>query len=64
MDNVDRYEAQLARLGKDFEFVRYPGIGHGFLTFDPEAASFEASTDAWNRTLAFLDARLKPASHS
>ena len=61
MDNVDRYEAQLERYGKDYEFVRYPGIGHGFLTFDPEAAAFEASTDAWNRSLAFIDSRLKQA---
>lgn len=58
MDNVDRYEAQLRRYSKDHEFVRYPGIGHGFLTFDPGASSFDQSRDAWDRMLRFLDERL------
>jgi len=58
MDNVDRYEAQLERYGKDVEFVRYPGIGHGFLTFDPNAPSSSQSEDSWDRVLRFLDERL------
>lgn len=58
MDNVDRYEAQLERYGKDFEFVRYENIGHGFLTFDPDAPAYAPSADAWDRTLRFLDERL------
>ncbi|MDQ3655659.1 MAG: dienelactone hydrolase family protein [Chloroflexota bacterium] len=58
MANVDRYEAQLERNGKEFEFVRYPGIGHGFLTFDPNAPSFRQSEDSWERMLRFLDERL------
>jgi len=58
MDNVDRYEAKLERYGKDFDFVRYPGIGHGFLTFDPDAPGFDQSADSWDRTLRFLDERL------
>lgn len=58
MDNVDRYEAQLERYGKEFAFVRYPGIGHGFLTFDPDAPSYVQSADAWDRTLRFFDERL------
>lgn len=58
MDNVDRYDAQLDRLGKEHEFVRYPGIGHGFLTFDPDAPSFGQSADSWDRMLRFLDERL------
>ncbi len=58
MDNVDRYEAQLERYGKEFEFVRYPGIGHGFLTFDQAAPGFSQSQDSWDRMLRFLDERL------
>lgn len=58
MDNVDRYEAQLERYGKAYEFIRYEGVGHGFLTFDPDAPAFGPSQDAWDRTLVFLDARL------
>lgn len=58
MDNVDRYQAKLDRYGKDSDFVRYPGIGHGFLTFDSTAPSFSQSEDSWERTLHFLDERL------
>lgn len=58
MDNVDRYEAKLARYGKDFDFVRYEGIGHGFLTFDQAAPAYSQSADSWDRMLRFLDERL------
>jgi carboxymethylenebutenolidase len=54
MDNVAAYDDKLTAQGKDREFVIYPGIGHGFLTFDPDADAFEASQDAWSRTLSFL----------
>ncbi len=52
MENVARYRASLERYGKPAESVIYPGIGHGFLTFDPEAEAFGPSQDAWQRTLA------------
>ncbi|MBA2470110.1 MAG: dienelactone hydrolase family protein [Chloroflexia bacterium] len=58
MDNVDRYEAQLERYGKEFEFIRYSGIGHGFMTFDQGAPAFSQSEDSWDRMLRFLDERL------
>ncbi len=54
MDNVAAYDNKLKAAGKAHEFVIYPGIGHGFLTFDPEADAFEPSQEAWRRTLAFL----------
>jgi carboxymethylenebutenolidase len=54
MDNVAAYDDMLTAHDKDHEFVIYPGIGHGFLTFDPDADAYEASQDAWSRTLAFL----------
>jgi carboxymethylenebutenolidase len=60
MENVDHYEANFKRYGKEHEFVRYPDIGHGFLTFDPDEASFNQSEDSWARTLRFFDERLTP----
>ena len=54
MDNVAAYDDKLTAQEKAHEFVIYPGIGHGFLTFDPGAAAYEPSQDAWTRTLAFL----------
>jgi len=62
MDNVDRYEARLQQYRKEYEFVRYPGIGHGFLTFEPGKPATEPSRDAWDRTLRFLDQHLRPAA--
>lgn len=58
MDNVARYREALDRYDRQAETVIYPGIGHGFLTFDPDAPAYEPSRDAWQRTLAFLRARL------
>lgn len=54
MDNVAAYDDKLTAAGKSHEFVIYPGIGHGFLTFDPNADAFTPSQDAWRRTLTFL----------
>jgi carboxymethylenebutenolidase len=59
MDNVAAYDDKLTDQGKDHEFVIYPGIGHGFLTFDPDADAYESSQDAWGKTLAFFDKHLK-----
>lgn len=64
MDNVRAYDGLLERYGKAHEFVVYPGIGHGFLTFDPAADAFTASEDAWNRTIRFFGERLgNPANN-
>lgn len=59
MDNVAAYDNALLGAGKAHEFVIYPGIGHGFLTFDPDAMAYEPSQDAWRRTLAFLGEHLR-----
>jgi carboxymethylenebutenolidase len=58
MDNVAAYDEKLTRHGKPHEFVIYPGIGHGFLTFDPDSPAYEHSREAWTRTLAFLEEHL------
>ena len=54
MDNVAAYDDKLSARNAPHEFVIYPGIGHGFLTFDPASDAYEPSQDAWARTLAFL----------
>jgi carboxymethylenebutenolidase len=58
MDNVAAYDDKLTKHAKAHEFVIYPGIGHGFLTFDPDSLAYESSQDAWSRTLAFLGQHL------
>ncbi|CAA9560921.1 MAG: hypothetical protein AVDCRST_MAG70-1656 [uncultured Thermomicrobiales bacterium] len=62
MDTVEAYRAALAEADRQFEFVIYPGAGHGFLTFDPQAPAFPDAADAWDRTLAFLRETLAHAA--
>ena len=58
-DSVAYLEAQLRLAGHPVEFHHYPGTGHWFAEPDRPAAYVEASADlAWERTLAFLHARL------
>lgn len=58
MDNMASYEAKLDAANKDYESITYNGVGHGFLTFDPNAAGFAQASDAWTATLQFLDQQL------
>jgi carboxymethylenebutenolidase len=64
MDNVDAYTAKLKRYSKPIDVVRYPGIGHAFLTFDPAKPTYEPSQDAWSRTLTFLGEKLGTGSRA
>ncbi|MDP9369514.1 MAG: dienelactone hydrolase family protein [Chloroflexota bacterium] len=59
MENVAAYRAALEAAGTRHEAVVYPGLPHGFLTFDPAAPV--ATREAWARALAFLRAELSPA---
>ncbi len=53
-EDVDAWDAALDETGVEHEIVVYPGAPHSF--FDRKYEEFaEASEDAWNRTLAFLE---------
>ena len=58
MDNMGEYEAALDAANKDYEAITYPGVGHGFMTFDDHAETYAQASDAWTATLQFLDAQL------
>lgn len=58
MDNVRKYDALLTRYQKEHEFVIYPDVGHGFVTFDANAAAYDTTQQAWAKALSFLDERL------
>ena len=58
MDNMEKYETALDAANKDYESITYTGVGHGFMTFDPNAASYAQASDAWTATLQFLDQQL------
>jgi carboxymethylenebutenolidase len=54
MDNVAAYRDALTAADRQYDFVIYPGLPHGFLTFDETSANYVPSQDSWERALAFL----------
>lgn len=57
--NVHAYDEKLRKYDKPHEFVFYPKLGHAFMSFDPASDAYDASQDAWQRTLAFLGTHLE-----
>ena len=56
----DTFDAELKRLGKDFEFHTYDGAGHAFMDYTNPDRHHEASaTAAWPRTIEFFNKHLK-----
>ena len=55
---VAQTEAELKRLGKDYEFHSYPGAGHGFFYYHTPGYRQEQAVDGWNKTWAFLEKSL------
>jgi carboxymethylenebutenolidase len=58
-DQVNRTEAVLKELGKDYEFHRYDGAGHGFFATDRPNYRPEQAVDGWKRVFAFFERTLK-----
>lgn len=56
---VDQLEAVLKDLGKEYEFHRYDGAGHGIWYYDKPMYRQEQAMDSWNKALAFFDKHLK-----
>ena len=51
---VDRHEAELKKHGKDYEFHRYDGAGHGFFYYDRPMYRTEQAVDGWGKVFAFF----------
>jgi len=59
-EDVDDYEAALAKAGVPHVFYRYDGAGHAFQSFNnPDRYRPEISEDAWEKVLDFLDQNLR-----
>lgn len=58
MDNVATYQTALEAAGKRHDFTIYPGLPHGFLTFDESSPNHAGSRDSWDKLLAFYGERL------
>jgi carboxymethylenebutenolidase len=55
---VDQHEAELKRLGKNYEFHRYDGAGHGFFYYHGPAYRPQQAMDAWGKVFTFLGKNL------
>jgi carboxymethylenebutenolidase len=61
-ESVRKFEKQARELGRDVTMHLYPDAGHAFMNhYNKKGYNAEATADAWEKILAFLDARLKPA---
>ncbi|MGI8553858.1 MAG: dienelactone hydrolase family protein [Dehalococcoidia bacterium] len=55
LDQVNRTEEALKRLGKRYEFQRYDGAGHGFFAVDRPGYRPQQATDAWAKVFSFYE---------
>jgi len=57
-EQVNQHEAELKKHGKNYEFHRYDGAGHGFFYYDRPAYRQEQAVDGWKKIFAFLEKQL------
>lgn len=55
---VNEVEEELKKHGKNYEFHRYDGAGHGIWYLDRPAYRPEAAIDSWNKAFAFFEKNL------
>ena len=53
-EQVNQHEAELKKHGKNYEFHRYDGAGHGFFYYDRPMYRIEQALDGWKKVFAFL----------
>ena len=57
-EQVNKHEEELKKHGKNYEFHRYDGAGHGFFYYDRPAYRQEQAMDGWKKIWAFLPKHL------
>jgi carboxymethylenebutenolidase len=60
-DQVNALEAELKKQGKQYEFHRYDGAGHGFFYYDRPAYRQQQAMDGWGKVFAFFGTHLNGA---
>lgn len=58
-EQVNEHEEELKKHGKDYEFHRYDGAGHGIFYYDRPMYRQQQAMDGWNKVLAFLEKHLQ-----
>jgi carboxymethylenebutenolidase len=59
-EQVNSHEAALQAAGKEHEFHRYDGAGHGFVYYHTPLYRQSQAMDAWDKIFRFLADRLQP----
>jgi carboxymethylenebutenolidase len=57
-EQVNQHEAELKKHGKNYEFHRYDGAGHGIFYYHRPLYRVEQALDGWNKVFAFLSKHL------
>jgi len=57
-EQVNLHEAELKKHGKNYEFHRYDGAGHGFFYYDRPMYRIEQALDGWKKVFAFFQKHL------
>ncbi len=60
-EQVDQHEAILKQLGKQYEFHRYDGAGHGIFYYHRPSYRQEQAMDGWKHVFEFLEKYLAGA---
>jgi carboxymethylenebutenolidase len=58
-EDVDLHEAELRKHGKQYEFHRYDGAGHGFFYYHAALYRPEQAMDAWSKIFTFFKQHLQ-----
>jgi carboxymethylenebutenolidase len=53
-EQVDKHEEELKKQGKQYEFHRYDGAGHGFWYYHAPAYRQQQAMDSWNKVFDFF----------
>jgi carboxymethylenebutenolidase len=57
-EQVNQHEEALKAAGKQYEFHRYDGAGHGFFYYDRPAYRQQQAMDGWNKVFDFFQRNL------
>ena len=60
-EQVNQHEDELKKHGKNYEFHRYDGAGHGFFYYDRPMYRQEQAVDGWSKVWPFLEQHLHAA---
>ncbi len=63
-EQVNQHEQELKKLGKTYEFYRYPKAGHGFFYYQAPIYRQEQAVDGWLKIFGFLEKYLSTSAKS